>query len=940
MTALRFGGVPGVAVLGGDLSQLRRRGGWWRLRDWRLGTKLTAVLLIPLLLAGVLGGLRVADSVREADHLRAAARQVALAQLVGVAVHDLQRERHLVLAEAITPGTTDRIALPSQIQRVDIGITALRSAASGTVDLGPAAADAHRAALARLNGISALRRGALGPAPAPGRVLAGYTELIADLLELHRAMLGGAGDPLRGQAEGLVALATAKEQLSAQHAVLLAAMLSGDLSPERLSALRTEDVRFDAAIERFGDAVPPGQLQRYAETVTGDAVDARRRLLDGTLLDGAQLDGAPGGEARRTPADWDAVAAETADRIRQVETALLGELLADTKALGERVWYEAIRDAAVVAVLLVLAVVLLVVVVRSLLRPLRALRSHAFTVADRRLPAAVEQLGSTDDKIGETTVDPVPVYSQEEVGQVARAFDTVHVQAVRLAAEQAMLRSTINDIFLNLAGRSQHLVERQLKLIDKLESGEQDPQQLSNLFQLDHLATRMRRNSENLLVLAGGELHRDAESGISVLDLLRAAVSEIAEYRRVTLRRPPVAIVAGPAAGDLVHLIAELLDNATSASPPDTPVAVRSGITEEGGLLVEIIDGGTGLPPGELNEINERLASAPAPDASVSHQMGLFVVGKLAARHQIRVRLRQQRGDVGITAAVLLPPSLVAVESWASSAEPLAAPFVPPSMSPSMSTTAAFDGEFGTAWSAANGEVPLRVCVVEGEAEEDQLSPSSIGGLMTVRRRRPRTAEEEWFELFGHDEPRQGPVRVPPTGSATVTGVPEPGAVAGVQREVHEEIFEAVSAWFLERRSASPERAVPERAVPDGPVEVTTPRTGPSRRPVPTALDWRSAGDEGWHAAKVLRTRVDFEVTAAGLPRRRPGAHLMPGSAGPVRLGPASGSNGTARTAQDVRGRLSSYQWGLRHGRQPHVSPGNLAARSHARQGHPEEGSQ
>ncbi|MGH3926110.1 MAG: sensor histidine kinase, partial [Pseudonocardiaceae bacterium] len=419
------------------------------------------------------------------------------------------------------------------------------------------------------------------------------------------------------------------------------------------------------------------------------------------------------------------------DLVRQVETALLDELLTDTTALSERASYAAIRDAVVVAALLVLAVALLVVVVRSLLRPLRALRTHAFNVADQRLPDAVEHLRSTDNKIGETTVDPVPVYSQEEVGQVARAFDTVHVQAVRLAAEQAMLRSTINDIFLNLAGRSQHLVERQLQLIDKLESGEQDPELLGNLFQLDHLATRMRRNSENLLVLAGGELCRDAESGISVIDMLRAAVSEIAEYGRVTLRRAPAAIVSGTAAGDMVHLIAELLDNATSASPPDNTVTVRSGITEEDCLLVEIIDRGTGLPPGELHAINERLAAPPAPDASVSHQMGLFVVSKLAGRHSIRVRLRQQRGDFGITASVLLPPSLVSVDS---SAESL------------LSSPPGFDGAFGTAWSGANPEMPLRVCVVDDAADSDQLSPSSIGGLMTVRRRRPRTAEEEWFE--------------------------------------------------------------------------------------------------------------------------------------------------------------------------------------------------
>lgn len=279
--------------------------------------------------------------------------------------------------------------------------------------------------------------------------------------------------------------------------------------------------------------------------------------------------------------------------------------------------------------------------------------------------------------------------------------------------------------------------------------------------------------------------------------------------------------------------------------------------------------------------------------------MGLFVVGKLAARHSIRVRLRQQRGDFGITASVLLPPCLVSEDTSDTSVEP-------PDSSPP-----AFDGAFGTAWSGTNAELPLRVCVVEGATDPDQLSPSSIGGLMTVRRRRPRTAEEEWFELFGHEEPAHEQIRTPPSGS--VADVPESGSVAGVPQQTGEEIFKSVSAWFQAGRPAVP--------------------------PVPTARAWQSAGDDGWSAAKVLRTRVDFEVTDAGLPRRQPGAQLMPGSAGPSRPGPAPGSNISARTAEDVRGRLSSYQRGLRHGRHSRVGLGDRLARTPARQGYSDEDS-
>ncbi|MFN2494544.1 MAG: nitrate- and nitrite sensing domain-containing protein [Pseudonocardiaceae bacterium] len=901
MTALSFGGAPGVAVLGGDLPQLRRRGGRWRLRDWRLCTKLTAVLLVPLLLAAVLGALRVADSLREADGLDAAARQLGFAEQLGLAVYDLQRERHLVAEVVATGKGADSTALQAQTQWVDFRVNALRAAGSGADALGQAAAGSYRAALDRLSELPALRQTALTVGTSVDDIVTAYSNLVAVLLDLNRTVLADTREPLARRARGAEALTVAKEQISQQHAVLLAAILSGYLSDQQQSLMRTTEARLDAAVDEFRDDVPAEQQQRY-DTVTGDVLIDRARLLDLALS--RALQGAP---LEISAADWNSAATASVDRIRAVETALLEGLRTDATTQGDEAGNAAMRDAVVVGALLLLAVLLLVLVVRSLLGPLRTLRTTAFDVADRRLPEAVEKLRRPGEQIGETVVNPVPVFSREEIGQVARAFDTVHVQAVRLAAEQAMLRSTINDIFLNLAGRSQRLVEQQLKLIDKLESAEQDPEQLSNLFQLDHLATRMRRNSENLLVLAGGELRRGAEGGVAVLDLLRAAVSEIAEYRRVTLRRPPAATVTGPVAGDLVHLIAELLDNATSAGPPDTPVTLSSALTEDGGLLVEIVDCGTGLPPGELHAINERLASPPVVDVSASRQMGLFVVSRLAARHRIRVRLRQQRGEFGITAVVQLPPSLVSTSS-AESADP----------APQRSAT--------TEWSGTDVDLPLQVSVVEGTAEPDLFSPSSIGSLGFPRRRSPRTAEQEWLELFGRDEPDQAPLGpVEPAPSAPVaaqcpppmpSGLPEPALEQPPQ--VREEIFEEVSVWFQERRSV-PVGGSARNGDAD---ETATP-------PVP-APEWHSAADAGWHAANALRTPVDHGVTEAGLPRRRPQTHLVPGSAGPSSLAAQDASPAPAtRTPDDVRVRWSSYQRGLQHGRHARLAPDEVPARAY-----------
>ncbi|MFD0631098.1 sensor histidine kinase [Catenulispora yoronensis] len=242
---------------------------------------------------------------------------------------------------------------------------------------------------------------------------------------------------------------------------------------------------------------------------------------------------------------------------------------------------------------------------------------------------------------------------------MARAFDEVHREAVRLATEQAMLRNNVNAMFTNLSRRSQSLVQRQLRLIDELENAEQDPDQLASLFKLDHLATRMRRNGENLLVLAGEEPGRRWSQPVPLIDVLRAAASEVEQYERVTLRDLPTVEVAGRAVNDVVHLVAELLENATSFSAPETKVSVTGNLLNTGGVMLEIEDSGIGMTPEELDDANERLANPPVVDVAISRRMGLFVVGRLATRHGIQVRLRRSATG-GITALVLVPAALLA----------------------------------------------------------------------------------------------------------------------------------------------------------------------------------------------------------------------------------------------------------------------------------------
>ncbi|HEY2725131.1 MAG TPA: nitrate- and nitrite sensing domain-containing protein, partial [Pseudonocardiaceae bacterium] len=999
--------------------------------------------LVPLLLAGWLGTLRVNDSVSQARALDTMERQIVFTQHVSAAVHDLQRERRLAVEVLARGNDANRAELRTQGQRVDLGISGLSAPGSNVADLDNPSKAAYQAAQTSLSGLPALRQAALGGATNPDDALTRYTTMIAGLLGLNRVVLNGSDAAMDRKAAGIDALSVAKEQFSEEHAELLSALYAGTLTPARQAALRNNDARFNAALDEFGEAMPPAQRQIYADTVRGAGVTQGRQLL-ATALEQARQDG----PLRIDPVGWDNAATETADRVRQVESTLLDRLGADTASLSDEAWHTAIRDACVVALLLVLAVALLVVVVRSLLQPLRTLRTGAFEVADSGLPEAVEKLRVTDGSVGETVVDPVPVYSRDEVGQVARAFDTVHLQAVRLAAEQAILRNTVNDIFLNLAGRSQRLVERQLRLIDELENSEQDPEQLASLFQLDHLATRMRRNSENLLVLAGGTLRSVSEHGIAVLDLLRAAVSEIEEYQRVTVRRPPAATVSGPVVNDLVHLVAELLDNATISAPPDAPVTLSSSLTDDGGLLVEITDCGTGLSPTELHEINERLASTPMVDVAVSQHMGLFVVSRLAARHGIRVRLRQQQREFGITASVLLPADLVATDQTPTdqvSPVPLSPVREPTARMPTVRTPPATSGpgerfagptggydvaadegedypaQYATA--AVSGSAddpgadpdedpaedepdyhddrdapalpPIAVSVVDAQAH-DLFNPSSIGHIpRPTPKPEPKPARstvEEWAELFGRDEPEQSqqhgaqpaeelpvlprrtpkreasppppapsedtpPPRRPTSGDAQLprrtpknreqAPPPAPAPAAEVGRNgtdqppVREQIYEMVSAWFQEQRSA-PAQADSGRPDPAGESRGRRPQpfeASPQPAAAPeSAAPWRSAADVGWTAADALRSPAQYEVTESGLPRRRPKAHLVPGAASADFASPPPSAAGPARNPDDVRGRLSSYQRGLRHGRHARINPDEQTTRAAVpRQGRFEE---
>jgi len=339
---------------------------------------------------------------------------------------------------------------------------------------------------------------------------------------------------------------------------------------------------------------------------------------------------------------WEAGQADKLDGLQSTEQLIAGNIAATASQLQSAASQAAVTSAIITLAVLLVVLLAALAVARSVVLPLRRLRVGALDIASVQLPERVRLLTESPDTAASMVVAPINVADKDEIGEVARAFDQVHAEAVRLAGEQALLRSTFNAMFVNLSRRSAALIERLARMIDNLEQTEADPDRLGHLFSMDHLVTRMRRNSENLLLA----------------DVARAAISEIEQYNRITLNIPPGIAVAGGAVSDVAHLLAELIENATMFSAKDTQVQVVMQELSSGGVLIDISDKGIGVSEARLADMNWRLDNRPTIDVSVSRHMGLFAVARLAERHGVRVRLRPALPQ-GLSALVWLSDSVI-----------------------------------------------------------------------------------------------------------------------------------------------------------------------------------------------------------------------------------------------------------------------------------------
>ncbi|MFF0310275.1 nitrate- and nitrite sensing domain-containing protein [Streptosporangium sp. NPDC004379] len=627
--------------------------------NWRVRPRLVALIMLPTAAAVLLGGLQLSGSLSGANTYRRMTEVAALVDKLGTLSYELAEERDLTSWYIADRRNSRRLAKVRE-QREEVDRT--RADVLAAIDaLSPDQPARVRAETTRmrnwLRGLPGLRKPLTEGGVLPRAALDMYSDMIDDLTTLYDDLGRSGGDErLIGDALALGALTQAREQSSRLRGILLVGRIEGRFDfddPAQFLGAWQDQLNQVAA---FRAAASPTDIKRFdnaTDTVKAARADASRALVMSRMRENRGLP--------RTLRinDWFDTSSALVDGMRTVERGMSTAVVARSQELEAAERRSAIIFGAAIAVLLVLILLITAWVAGTLVRPLRRLRSEALEVADTRLPETVRTLRESGDHAPDVEVPSIGVVSRDEIGEVARAFDEVHREAIRLAGDEARLRSNVNSMFVNLSRRTQSLVERQIDLIDDLEQGEQDEGRLANLFKLDHLATRMRRNSENLLVLAGQEQSRRWSEPVPLSDVVRASLSEVENYERVALRVEGGISIIGSAVNDIVHLIAELVENAIFFSPQDTKITVGGNVNETGAVILAVTDAGIGMSDEELGEANRRLAEPPAVDLSVSRRMGLFVVGRLAMRHGIRVQLRSPESG-GLSAVVMLPPQVVA----------------------------------------------------------------------------------------------------------------------------------------------------------------------------------------------------------------------------------------------------------------------------------------
>lgn len=646
----------------------------WHIRPRTVRAKIICLLMVPVVSLLALWAYATVTTAQDVSRLRQLQRVDATVRApVSAAVAALQAERAAAVRHATDPSAVRTGELDELARRTDRAVAKLRLGNGTTVaDSGELPAGVAQRLKAFVSGAEQLRPlrtavqdGHAGWAETYDR----YTGTISAAFEVGGALTGIRDADLGSDARVLLEFARAGEALAREDAVLASARLDGTLTGERLR-LFTGAVDLRRTLTESAVADLSG-TERFAwdALATGGAYTGLGEVEDGVLARG------PGAKAVEAAPEstWNTPYERVQNGMRTIEDDAargVAERADPTRGLLTPAGAAVLLGLAAVAASLVISVR----IGRGLVVELVSLRNSALEIARRKLPDAMRKLRAGEE-IDIRAEAPPGVPAEDETGQVAEALTTVHRAALRAAVERAELASGISGVFVNLARRSQILVHRQLALLDSMERRSDDPNELSDLFRLDHLTTRMRRHAESLIILSGAAPGRAWRMPVSLTNVVRAAVSEVEDYARVEVRQLPEAAVVGAAVADLTHLLAEIIENAAQFSPPHTRVRV-TGEPVGNGYAVEVEDRGLGMGKETLAEANRRIAQSEALDLFDSDRLGLFVVSRLAARHDVKVHLRTSPYG-GTTAVVLLPTALLhtgAAERSPEAAEPARQP--------------------------------------------------------------------------------------------------------------------------------------------------------------------------------------------------------------------------------------------------------------------------
>jgi signal transduction histidine kinase len=646
---------------------------------WSLRTKLVALVLVPMVALGALAGWLVMGRLQAAKQAAEVRSIVDLAVDVAPVVDHLQRERSVVGARLFSDdgATRSRYELESAI--ADKTVNAFRDQVlklrrGDTADL--SGSEVGRALL-QAAALSTIRAGVAAHSISSTEAQAAYTEAISRFLAVTDRLANATQDrALAERIDASLAAARAGEEVAKQSAALGGAYAAGDLDRATLIGLAASRRAEQTQLDELRRSATPAEQARLDGLLRDVTVTAADHMRDAAIAGDGSLEPSAAGI-------WRDSVARKHDGLARVGTSIR-EDLARTAAARET---QGRRDAEIFAAAAGLAILfslaLAVAIARSIVRPVRRL-TEAASEAAGRLPTVVEALAQPGaDAITAPTAIAV---RGPEMGRLAEAFNNVNRVAIDVAGEQAALRAGIAEMFTNVARRSQALVERQLGFIDSLEREERDPDVLQSLFRLDHLATRMRRNAESLLVLAGAEAPRRWRDPVLLRDIIRAAAGEVEDFSRVNVADTGWLALPGALTAGTIHLLAELIDNACRFSPPDTPVDVR--VHElDGHYVVTIHDRGLGMSDVAMAAANEKLARPPLLEAAVTGQLGLFVAGRIAGRSGLTVRLTRSPWG-GVSANLFVPSHLVLVVPETTPAPPAAASIpaavAPPSASGSL----------------------------------------------------------------------------------------------------------------------------------------------------------------------------------------------------------------------------------------------------------------